>query len=352
MRPSGCCSSSAVVLGPCFLQLDPSAARQTAGRSAALLLPARRLTNRCAADDASSESTGQGNPLLGIAYGSDEEAETRPKAKKARRAAPSAAQAAVFAKGDRCWPEPLRAQHSQTSHRVCAMSWQGQAWPNWAASLCTLLHGTCQGVLSAAQELPALLQDAPGTRRVWYQGPAGLRIPASILSVDASHPPPFYALKMPGTDVVRETEGHRLTAMTPEEAAEQECAAAAAAAAAEAAPAPGTPPARLPVGLPQQLVSSPCARRQAAAQITGGCPRRTWSASDCLQTCLTQPALLSISTQAPELVCRSFRAAAAWGSSQARAGHQPSRGSPGAACLPRPGSPPQSSPPSRLSLHL
>ena len=58
--------------------------------------------------------------------------------------------------------------------------------------------------------------------RVWYLGPGSQRIPTRVLSVDTSHPPPFYALKMPGTDVVRETEGHRLTAMTPEEQAAQD----------------------------------------------------------------------------------------------------------------------------------
>lgn len=40
--------------------------------------------------------------------------------------------------------------------------------------------------------------------------------------MDTSHPPPSYTISMPGKDVVRETEGHRLIAMTSQQQAELE----------------------------------------------------------------------------------------------------------------------------------
>ena len=77
--------------------------------------------------------------------------------------------------------------------------------------------------------------------RVWYIARDGARTAATVVSVDISHPPPFYGILMPGGAGVRETEGHRLAPLTPAEAAEfgDEATDDAAAAAADAAAAAG-----------------------------------------------------------------------------------------------------------------
>ena len=61
-----------------------------------------------------------------------------------------------------------------------------------------------------------------GTCRVWYIARDGARLAATVVSVDISHPPPFYGIRMSGSDSVRETEGHRLAAFTATELAELE----------------------------------------------------------------------------------------------------------------------------------
>ena len=53
--------------------------------------------------------------------------------------------------------------------------------------------------------------------RVWYKVADGQRTLVEVLTVDTSHPPASYAIRMPGTEVVRETEAGRLEAMSAEE---------------------------------------------------------------------------------------------------------------------------------------
>ena len=55
--------------------------------------------------------------------------------------------------------------------------------------------------------------------RVWYIARDGARMPGTVVSIDISHPPPFYGIRMPGSEGVRETEGHRLAAMSPADVA-------------------------------------------------------------------------------------------------------------------------------------
>lgn len=45
---------------------------------------------------------------------------------------------------------------------------------------------------------------------------------ATVVSVDISHPPPFFGVCLDGSQGIRETEGHRLAAMTPAEVVEQQ----------------------------------------------------------------------------------------------------------------------------------
>ncbi|KAK9793182.1 hypothetical protein WJX73_008046 [Symbiochloris irregularis] len=53
--------------------------------------------------------------------------------------------------------------------------------------------------------------------RVWYVARDGARAPATVVSVDISHPPPFYGVRLKGSEGIRETEGHRLVRMTTAE---------------------------------------------------------------------------------------------------------------------------------------
>ena len=53
--------------------------------------------------------------------------------------------------------------------------------------------------------------------RVWYIQRDDTRQAAIVVSVDITHPPPSYSVLLAGADSARETEGHRLRPMPPED---------------------------------------------------------------------------------------------------------------------------------------
>ena len=67
------------------------------------------------------------------------------------------------------------------------------------------------------QSSPLLHRADSALPRVWYKVTGGQRTVVEVLTVDISHPPTSYAIGMPGTEVVRETEAGRLEAMSAEE---------------------------------------------------------------------------------------------------------------------------------------
>ncbi len=48
-------------------------------------------------------------------------------------------------------------------------------------------------------------------RRVWYRTSSGARTAAEVVSVDVTHPPPSFCVRLEGAQSTRETEAHRLS---------------------------------------------------------------------------------------------------------------------------------------------
>ena len=48
-------------------------------------------------------------------------------------------------------------------------------------------------------------------RRVWYRTSSGARTAAHVVSVDVTHPPPSFCVRLEGAQSTRETEAERLS---------------------------------------------------------------------------------------------------------------------------------------------